>query len=48
MEPKDYCSIRYTAVEDDKISPYMCIKLTTWEDATNDLNATKVPDMILV
>ena len=30
-------------VEDDWISPYMCIKyrkrLTTWEDAINDLNA---------
>ena len=31
------------AVEDVRISPYMCIKyknrLTTWEDAINDLNA---------
>ena len=31
------------AVEDDRISPYMCIKcrnrLATWEDAINDLNA---------
>ena len=30
------------AVEDDRISPYMCIKsrnrLTTWKDAINDLN----------
>ena len=33
----------YIAVEDDRISPYMCIKcrnrLTTWKDAINDLNA---------
>ena len=31
------------AVEDDRISPYMCIKcrnrLTTWKDAINDRNA---------
>ena len=31
------------AVEDDRISPYMCNKcrngLTTWKDAINDLNA---------
>ena len=31
------------AVEDDRISPYMCIKcrnrLTTWKDAINDLTA---------
>ena len=31
------------AVEDDRISSYMCIecrnRLTTWEDAINDLNA---------
>ena len=31
------------AVEDVRISPHMCIKcrnrLTTWEDAINDLNA---------
>ena len=42
MEPKDYCSVRYTS-KDDRTFPYMCIKcgnrLTTWKDAINDLNA---------
>ena len=39
--PKDYCSIN--TVEDERSSPYMCIKcrnrLATWEDAINDFNA---------